>query len=206
MNKVSQLILFTLTGIQFAHATPQEAFSGYKSAILEQQGQNAASIVTSTTIDEYQKYVDAAKYAERAEMERLSFLTRFQALIIRHRVPKEKLQGMDGKEAFVYAVDNDWIGKTGVVPMEIGNVRESGTKAVSDAFLNGQKIPFEFIYKKEGGKWKFDLTQILMNSEAPLRMAAKQANLKEDDFIFMVLETVSGTKPTQGLWTPPLKK
>ncbi|MEM7792150.1 MAG: hypothetical protein AAF546_12165, partial [Verrucomicrobiota bacterium] len=107
---------------------------------------------------------------------------------------------------FVYAVDNDWIGKTGVVPMEIGNVRESGTRAVSDAFLDGQKIPYEFIYKKEDGEWKFDLTQILMNTEAPLRMAAKQSNMQENQFIFVIIETVSGNKPNESLWSPPFKK
>lgn len=189
-----------------SHATPQEAFLAYKSAILEQEGEKAASIVTTTTLEEYQKYVDAAKYGQKESLQKLSFLTRLQTLIIRHRVPKNILKEMDGKTAFIYAVDNDWIGKTGVVPMEISNVRESGTRAVSEALLNGQKLPYEFTYKNENGQWKFDLTQILMNTEAPMRMAATKAKMEENDFIFMILETVSGIRPTEDLWSAPFKK
>lgn len=81
---------------------------------------------------------------------------------------------MDGKAAFIYAVDQDWIGKSGVIPLKAKNFEISGSRALSDVFANGQKVPYKMIYTKEGGEWKFDLNQVFMNSEAPMKMAAKQ--------------------------------
>jgi len=167
---------------------------------------NAANFVTASTIDEYQRYVDAAKYSNKDEMQKLSFLSRFQALIIRHRIPAIFLEKMNGKEAFIYAVDNDWIGKTTVITMTVKNFQISGSRAVSDAYVNGKKSPYRFTYKKENGEWKFDLTQILMNSELAFKAATKHAKMKENDFIFMVLEATSGTKPSQDTWIPQFKK
>jgi len=183
----------------------EQAFNGYKTAILAQEGMNASQLVTASTIAEYQKYIDWAKTAERKALESLSFFNRLQVFLVKHRIPRAELLAMDGRELFAYAVNNDWIGKTSVIPTTVGNVEVSSSRAISDVFSSGKKVPIQFLYRKENGTWKFDLYHLMINSDGPLRTAALQSGLGENEFIFKLAETLSGTKVTDAIWSPLLR-
>ena len=90
--------------------------------------------------------------------------------------------------------------------MNVKKIQISGSRATSEAYSNKTKLPFDFIYKKENDNWRFDLTQILMNTEIPMKAAAEQVGMEENEFIFAMLETISGSKPTEELWKPEFSK
>ena len=163
VSALSSLIIFGFPAITFATESdsPEKAFVGYKSAILSQDGKAAVSYVTEETLKEYQNYIDWALRADRVELETLSFFNRFQVILIKHRVPSSKLKTMNGRELFSYAVDQDWIGKSGVIPLNVANFEIADNRAVSDAFSSGQKLPLKLQYRIENGAWKFDLVQMM---------------------------------------------
>ncbi len=203
INKKVLTAICAFTLISFSQAEhPSEAFDGYKSAILAQDGEIAVQRVTKSTIQEYEDYLTWAKTYGREELNKLSFINRFQVIIIKHRVPKERILEMSGEEIFAHAVNNDWIGKSGVIPMKADNYEISGNRAISDAIISGQKLPYKFQYINENGVWKFDLTIIMKASNEPLRQAAVNSGLTENEFIFKLVETVSGKKVSEEIWEP----
>ncbi|HEY5551625.1 MAG TPA: hypothetical protein VIK52_07045 [Opitutaceae bacterium] len=180
----------------------RKAFDDYKAAILEQRGTEAAELVTRRTLEEYQKYRDWALFAPRITVQELSLLNRFQVAIVRHRVPTELLQGMDGRMLFAYAVDHDWIGKNGVIRLSIGEVEIASGRATAVVVLGGNPTEMRFQFRKEEDKWRFDLVYLMQLSNTALAQSIKAKGLSEDGVIFQLLETVSGRKVDDSIWDP----
>ncbi len=199
---IAVFLLFGATTNGEQEEKVKEAFESYKRAILRQSGIEAVEIVTQGTIDEYQKYVGWAKSAPKDELEGLSFVNRMQTLILRHRVPRRLLKQMTGKDAFVYAVNRDWIGKNSVVSTAVGKIEVFEHQAVADAHVAENKLPFPFLFRKEEGKWKFDLVRLLKNTNVALLATSKQSGMEENAFIFMLIESASGKRVSETIWEP----
>lgn len=178
-------------------------FESYKSAILDQDGEKAVRFLSRSTIDQYQEYIDLALAAERRELETLSFINRMQVILLRHRVPLETLEDLDGRSAIVYAVNRDWIGKNGVIRTELGKIDVIDKRATAEVLIGGQKAPGRFQFRRETESWKFDLISVLQNTNTAMKAAVKQSGLEENEFLFTVLESVSGKRVDEGIWTPP---
>lgn len=200
-TKLATFLLFILPYSLFADH-PSDAFNSYKKAILAQDGESAAGWVTKSTIRQYDDYLKWAKTLSRDELKELSFINRFQVIIMKHRIPTEMLLAMDGRDAFVYAVDHDWIGKSGVVPMSAENFQISDNRAISDALHAGQMLPYKFQYIKEDGRWRYDLTIIMTISNEPLKQAAVKSGLTEDEFMMKLTEAISGKTVPDTIWDP----
>lgn len=179
-----------------------KTFEGYKSAILEQKGQVAVGLVTKQTVDEYQHYVDWALSADRKTLGALSFINRFQVLLLKQRIPANTLKKLNGRSVFAYAVDRDWIGKNGVIRTTLGNVTVANNRATAEVLIGGKTAPNRFQFAKEDGSWKFDLIQVIRDTDQTLKAAAKQRGTTEDEFMFSLIETVSGRKVEDSIWTP----
>lgn len=182
-----------------------KSFQDYKSALLEQKGETAAGLVTKRTIAEYQLYVDLALSADREKLESLSFINRFQVLLLKQRIPEETLRQLDGRSVFAYAVDRDWIGKNGVIRTTIGAVDVANKRATAEVLIGGEKVPNRFQFTQEDGIWKFDLIQVIRDTDAPLREMVKQRQMTENEFIFSIVETISGEKVDDSIWLPMKK-
>lgn len=98
------------------------SFQNYKSAILAQNGDVAADLVTRRTVDEYQHYLNWGLTGDRQTLESLSLINRFQVILLKHRIPADTLKQLDGRSLFVYGVDRDWIGKSGVIRTTLGKI------------------------------------------------------------------------------------
>ena len=179
------------------------AFKGYKEAILAQKGEDAAGWVTKGTLKAYQDYVDWALVSDRKTVEGLSMVNRVQVLTMRHRVPAEELRKATGKSIFIHAVKEDWIGKDGVIRTELADdVAVAGERATGSALIGGEAFPLKFEFRKEDGKWRFDLVALMTATGPAFEAAAKQAGMEENELILKVLETVSGKKPGDSVWAP----
>lgn len=181
----------------------EDCFSSYRKAILDQDGDTAVTFLSNATIHEYQRYVDWALTAEQQELESLSFINRMQVIILRHRIPLETLRSLDGRSAIIYAVDRDWIGKDSVIRTKVGKIEITDNRATSEVIIGGQKAPNRFQFRYEGDSWKFDLISLLRDSNTAMKGAAKQAGLSEDEFLFTILESISGEKVDESIWMPP---
>ncbi|GAA5494398.1 hypothetical protein Rhal01_00559 [Rubritalea halochordaticola] len=179
-----------------------DCFNGYKESILAEDGDKAVKFLSSGTVELYQKYVDLALDAEKDEIQKLSFINRMQAIFIRHRVAPDKLRLFDGREALVYAVNNGWIGRDETIGTSLGEVYASGDKAVANVIIKGTPTNQSFHFVCEDGVWKMDLEKLLVATNVQMKRVVQESGMGEDQFIFTVLESVSGKKVQDSVWDP----
>lgn len=204
MKRLVAFILFSLAPVAFAAEADdvRAAFNNYKAAILKQDGVGAVSFVSKRTVAEYQQYIDWALKADRPTLEALSLINRFQVILIRHRIPAEELRKLDGRSAFIYAVDRDWIGKNGVIRMSLGAVEVSSVRATAVMRIDERVVPNRFQFIKEDGRWRFDLVPTIRDTSASLAAVAKQKGVTEDQMMFDLITSVSGMKVPETIWQP----
>jgi hypothetical protein len=179
-----------------------ETFSGYKQAILNKDGAAAVQHVPRETIDYYQQMVDWSLTADRDSLESLSTINKLGVLLMRQRIPADKLRMLDGKEAFIYAVDNGWIGERSTIATEIGDIQISGDRATAAVYINAQKAPLRYHFAKENGSWTFNLLKAMTAGDQGLKMAIRKAGMPENEFLLSLLESVSGRKVPDSIWEP----
>jgi len=198
--------LLDLTISLFGQSTNEEmvrkAFDDYKSAILNDKGIDAVKLVDSKTIKYYNEVLDWVKNADSAKVETLSLLNKLMVFTVRHRASKNDILSFDGKSLLEYAIESGMVGKNSVANTTIGQVVIDGNFAKGQFVANGVKAPFNIHFNKEDGQWKIDLTSIFAVSTAAFEKIAADSGKNENDFLFDLLEMVTGKKPGQEIWHP----
>ena len=177
-------------------------FEGYKEAILDQDGEAAVALVDGSTLKYYGKMRKLALEGSPTDVRQLSTIDKLMVLILRHRIPLEDLTEMTAESLFVYAVDEGWIGRESVINNELGDIKVSGTNATGVHISAGNESPFKWIFRKENGKWKIDITSIMPIADQAFKQLIQENGLSEDDFLFSILESVSGEKVPDSIWEP----
>ena len=180
----------------------EKAFADYRQALINQKGAAAADLVAPATIAEYQQFRDLALNGDEATVRGLSLTRRTNVLMMRHRMGKDLLKTMDGKKALAYAVDQNWIGKEGVQKAGVTDVDVSGSNATAKVTVNGQKSNEKFHFVKHDGKWTIDLVQNFPQADMVVRKMATDAEMGENEFLFEILEMLSGRPVTDAIWQP----
>ena len=126
-------------------------------------------------------------------------------LSVRHRTTKEDIMSFDGKLLIVYAIKEGMVGKNSVANVSIGEVIIEGDFAKGQ-LVSGEKSPFYFHFYKEDANWKLDLTSIFDISNISFQKMAKDSEEKENDFLFNLLEMISGKKTDSEIWLPTIQK
>jgi len=182
----------------------RKTFTDYKDAVVAADGAAAVRLITQRTVDEYQKYTDWARTANRTTLDSLSAFSKIQVLLIKHRLPNEKLLALHGETVFSYAVDQGWVGEETVMATTIDDIQVSGDSATARVHIDNKKTPNRYRFSRESGAWKFDLLQTMQAADQVLASQIEQTGLSENDFILRMLEGVSGRKPTETI-SEPLK-
>lgn len=205
MRKLLVMGLASMLLSALAMATPQEAFETYKKAILDKEGEVAVSVVTESTIESYQNDLEAARYAPKDILMEFSALRRMGVLLLRHNIQPELLAEMDGRGAFVYAVNQGWIDEGGVIKQTVDDVTVFGDQASANAFSDGKKLPYRFLFERENGDWKFDLIPVLKSGEIAMQSLLRMIEMDENEFIFNMIEATSRRKVSETIWQPPFE-
>lgn len=182
------------------------AFLQYKEAILRQQGEAAWLHVDTNTARYYDEMRLLALNGSEEEVRALSFVNKTTVLLLRHRVGLEGLRPMTAKDVFVYAVDMGMIGRDGVLKSNVGKVRVFADKASGELLHEGRVAPFAYQFSKEDGQWKIDLTAILPSANVAMKALIQREKVNEDEFLLLLVESVSGSKPSAAIWQPLIEK
>ena len=180
----------------------QQSFDNYKTAILNDKGNEAVKYVDSRTIAYYEQMLELVKTADSSKIETLSILDKLMVFSIRHRTPKETILGFDGKSLLVYAIESGMVGKNSVANNSIGDVIVEGNFAKGQFIANGQKAPFYFHFYKEEGQWKIDLTSLFPVTTMAFKKMADDSGENQNEYLFSLLEILTGKKPGQEIWQP----
>lgn len=181
------------------------AFDDYKSALIAQDGEAAAGIAADPTLDYYDEMRALALTATRREVKRLRLGDQLFALGLRHFLPPARLQKMDGFKVFEYSVDEGMISENAVSKMEATDADVSGDRALLSIEIGGKPAPFTFVFVREDGSWKIDMTELLKASDAGFQSLADQSGKSDDAFLMQLLTSMSGTRPSKDIWKPPAR-
>lgn len=183
----------------------KQAFEGYKSAILNDDGGAAYKLVDDNTRDWYDTTLDRVLTWNRNQIMKLGILDKMQVILIRHRIPKDELLQMTPEDLFKYAVNNGWVGKNSVYGLEVGKIEIQGSFATGVVRSNGQDSPLKFHFYNENGSWRIDLTEMTKWGEALFIRQIEESEASELDYLFRITQVVSGKPVQESIWTP-LKK
>ena len=178
------------------------SFDNYKQAILNERGEEAVQYVDSRTIKYYGEVLDKVQHADSATVNGLGLMDKVMVFSVRHRTTKEEIMSFDGKSLLVYAIKSGMVGKNSVVNSSIGEVTIEGTFAKGQYVSNGQKAPFNFNFYKEDNAWKVDLTSVFPTTNMVFRKLVDESGQTENDFLFSILETLTGKMPGDEIWIP----
>jgi len=206
-NKIAVTIYTTLFrswvfGQKTDENTVKKSFENYKSAILNDKGEEAVLYVDSRTIKYYSEILELVKKADSSKIETLNILDKLMVFTIRHRTSKEDILRFEGKSLLVYAIKSGMVGKNSVVNASLGEVVINNDFAKGQFMTNGQKTPFYFHFYHEEGQWKIDLTSLFPASTAAFKKMADDSGENQNDYLFALLEMITGKKPGKGIWQP----
>lgn len=184
----------------------QEIFRAYQTAVLEDKGADAAELVSQGTIAYFEDAREAALYGTLDDLESRTFTDRLQIVLLRHRVPLNKLETLSPKEIFGFAVDNGWVGKRSIGTLSVGAVRLEGGAAMGQALRDAQPTDLElrFVYEEES--WKLDLLPLLAVGNEKFSQLAEQQQLTGEELILGIVGNVTGSEVSRSIFDPPLTR
>ena len=202
---ITLLVLILLTVNTYSQSEKEyilTSFEAYKNAILTDQGEVASSFVDSRTMNYYSTILKKIKIADSLEVDSMGIIDKLTLLTMRRTVPSSELLDFDGKDLFIYAIDNGMVGKNNIVNAKLGNVTRNGDFAKAEFIVNGQKTPFFFHFYKEDNQWKIDITHLFSLGTVSLKKMIEDSGKTENDFILIILEALTGKKTSSSIWEP----
>lgn len=205
-TRTALLAVLLIPTLTFAQQTEEQqvkkTFDDYKSAILNDKGEEAVEKVDTKTITYYGDILEKVKTADSLTIDKLSLMDKLMVLIIRHRISKEEIMTTNGKQLLVTAIKMGMVGKSSVMNNEVGAVKVNGNFATGELLVRGQKTPLSFEFNKENGAWKLDLTAVFPAGEAAFRQMVKQSGEPENAYLLSLIELTSGKEPGADVWVP----
>lgn len=177
-------------------------YNAYKSAILNDQGQQAVQFVDQKTIQYYQDMLDQVIAADSATVSQLNVMDKILVLMLRQRLPKDTLLRFDGTRLLVHAIQEGMVGKNSVSTHSIGTVTVNQQFAKGQVLVQGNPTSTNFHFYKENDQWKLNLTAAFPLAIATFQKAIQASGQSENAYIFLLLEQLNGTKPSNTLWQP----
>lgn len=181
----------------------RETFEHYRRALLAEDGESAAGLVSTNTLEAYQRYRDLALTGSEDAVKELSMVERMQVLLLRHRIEPDALEMMTGRGTFAHAVDEAWVGSGGIQRLQIHRVTVRGDEANANVGMGPAPSPELFRFTKEEGEWRFDLMPSLTSAEGALQQMAAARGIEENEFLLGMIGSMSGEPATEALWQPP---
>jgi hypothetical protein len=94
------------------------------------------------------------------------------------------------------------IGSQSVSNIQFNSADISRNVAYVTVTSNNTISPIKFRMVREDGAWKIDLTETIINSNTAFVYLIKDSGYTEDEFIFMMIESTGGVRPTEKVWEP----
>ncbi len=177
-------------------------YADYNAAILSDQGEVAAELLDTRTVDYYAKVLNDAIYADRETIEAMSLFDKVMVFSLRHRATDEELLSMDGKGVLTHAVKNGMISKNSILENDIGEVMIDGDFAKARFMSDGEMTPLYYHFYKEEGKWKLNLTSMFNFSIQAFKDMQAGSGQTESEYVFGLLKMMTGKMPKEDIWEP----
>ena len=207
LKKVS-LLVFLVTLSSFGIAQEKEenrirkCFEKYRDEILANNGDEAANYVASKTIEYYTYILDKAIKADSNELNELGFKNKFEVLLFRHWVGKDKILTLDGRGLLVLELNEGMIAMNTFKNQSIGKIEIDGSFAKGRFLTNNSETIFKYHFYKEDSQWKVDLSCLYSFREAEAKQEQIESGQNENDYMLSNVEMLTGKKVTRDILNP----
>jgi hypothetical protein len=178
----------------------RETFDRYKDALKERDGEAAAGLISTETLDYYEEMRQVAARAGPAEIRKHSLMNRLLITRMRIGIHLPALRSMTGREVFALGVKEGWSDAENTSRQEFGEIDVVGDFA-NAAQTNG--VPTSYDFHREQGQWKLDLTAVIASANFAFKQAARESGQSENQFLFTLLESATGRSVTKAIWRKP---
>ena len=178
------------------------AFSAYRSAILSGEGDAAAALLSRSTYDYYDEMRRLALEGSPEAVQAQSLVNQMQVLLLRLRVPREKLESLSAEALVAHTVYQGWVAKSSVLRLEPGKVVPEGDAAVLHVIIDEQDAGPAFHFQREAGSWRLDLVPTTQASNDTLELAAQQQGVPRSEFMRALMESAVGRPLGPEIWAP----
>ena len=158
--------------------------------------------MTNATHDYYEEIRTLALTADRARLKQLTLTWQMGILGMRLRLTAKQLTSMTGRDLFVYAVDQGWIGKDTVANQDIGKITVTGDHAHAPSTVGGKTTPLKMQFIRQDGVWRLDMMHMMKFANTVMDQLREQTGVPEDEFLDRVVATVTGKRLTDATWEP----
>lgn len=200
------LILFTTTISSVAQSSDKvnikKVFDSYKSAILNDNADEALNSIDNKTKDYYKNILAETKSADSSIISSKSLVDKITILGIRARASKEEIIKMQGTDAFLFAIKNGMVGKNSVVNNSVGAITVDNNFAKGELLVQGKQTSVFFHFYKEKEGWKLNLTELFALGNLSLKQMLQESSKTENEYLMEILSALSGKELTNEIWKP----
>jgi len=194
---ITFLLIAVLSFAQSPQADLEKTFTSYQAAQLDNKGDEAVKYLDSMSMDYFKMILEKVRGADSLAIEALPLSGKFNVLMIRHLASKKEILGFTPATMTAFAF-NHGMGKTKLEGATLGKAKIKGNNAKANLVNSGKKTDTEFVFNLEHGQWKIDVLPLMQESEADIKAMLNGKN--ENEFIFDMLELMTGKAPTSAIW------
>lgn len=177
------------------------AFTAYREAIVAGRGEEAAGMLSRTTLKTYDFGRESAIGRGWDSLERASIAELFLVGTLRLNFSLAELQAMDGRAVAAAAVDRGWIGQD-AANERITDIELHRAYATAAAVVDDEPGPRVWQFISEEGEWRIDLDIALNAAAMAMHGMQVRSGLSRLEFIEAVLRETTGAPVPADLWTP----
>lgn len=187
-------------------STVEQDYAALKQALHDGDGPMAASLVTASTLAEYETCRKLALDSSDTDFAKLNQLAVVMVFQIRFLLAKSKLQEMTGREVFEWGVSGGMVKKDTLAAMELHKVQYDAATAYATVSQHG-KVAADglFTFRKEDGRWKLDMMEIARLGGNQLDKIRTQAGKSKVEMAVYLLERTYGQQIPPSILDGPLK-
>jgi hypothetical protein len=188
-------------------STVQEDYATLKRALKDQEGKLAASLVTASTLAEYETCRKLALDSTGTDFANTNQMTVLLTFQLRYLLEKSKLQKMSGRDVFEWGVSDGLVKKDVIESIEISKVQYDEKTAFATLTQNGKLVSNEiFTFRKEEGYWKLDMNLLMQSVGKQLDAIRKPTGKTKVETALFFIEKTHGKGIPTSIMEGPVKE
>jgi hypothetical protein len=187
-------------------AAVRAAFEAYRAALLARDGDAALLHVSEATFEYYGEVQRLALYATADEVRARPLPDQLYVLMLRTRIPTERLRAMTPRELFAHGVVQGWIGEESTRTMQVGRIFVDGGRASAPVLQEGRPSPLNLHFVRQDGAWRWDMLGVIQLMDPLFRQLAEAGGATPEALLLQVVEGVAKRPLPPTVWDPPLQK
>lgn len=168
------------------------AFADAQAVLAAGKGTSAVPMLSRSTRDRLEIIRAEAVAGDPRGNAALGPTDKFAALGLRLHLTPSQLRRMSISDLANQALARRWLGPNVIRGSRIDSVRLDGDRATARLLVNDAPAPLPVEFRREGGTWKIDLTNVAAAGDQMLRLAAITSKRSENETIATILENLSG--------------